>query len=51
MKAINEKNKGINMKIVEIRSLVEEKKKRFAKQLARKERLEQTMANTCNDIE
>ena len=35
----------------DVRSLIEEKKKRFAKQQARKEKLEQTMTNTCNDIE
>ena len=51
MKATNVKNKGISMKIADIRSLIEDKKNRFAKQQARMEKLEQTMANTCNDIE
>ena len=51
MNVINEKNKGINMVIADIRALLEEKKNCFAKQQARKEKLEQTMANTCSDIE
>lgn len=51
MKTAKTKNKGINMNVDDVRSMLEKKRERLSKQQVRKEKLEQTMTNTLNDIE
>lgn len=45
------KNIGMNMTAEDVRTQIADKKERYAKQKERREKLEQTMQNTCNDIE
>ena len=49
MKSIQ--NKGINLTAEDLKNRIADRKERYAKQQARREKLEQTMENTRNDIE
>lgn len=51
MKSSKVKNRGIKMATEDVRILIEEKKERLARQQERRERLEQTIQNTRDDIE
>lgn len=45
------KNKGIKMTEADVQALIDAKKERLAKQQERREKLDQTIENTSNDIE
>ena len=49
MKSIQ--NKGINLTAEDLKNRIADRKERYAKQQVRREKLEQTMENTRNDIE
>ena len=49
MKSIQ--NKGINLTAEDLKNRIADRKERYTKQQARREKLEQTMENTRNDIE
>lgn len=45
------KNKGMKMTESDVQALIDAKKERLAKQQGRRDKLDQTMTNTSNDIE
>ena len=49
MKSIQ--NKGINLTAEDLKNRIADRKERYTKQQARREKLEQTMENTRNDRE